>query len=142
MDCGLLRRPGPSRLKLGLDDYRTLSMPMAGAAPAQERRTGKIDKSMVGMSLRPVIIAEFERVAREQERTLAPLSDDLVLLASGLDSLCLAIIIARLESTLGFDPFVTPDGVNLPVTVGHFIRSYEEVVNRVPAAPPGSRDRP
>ena len=117
-------------------------MPMAGAAPAQERRSGKIDKSMVGMSLRPVIIAEFERVAREQERTLAPLSDDVVLLASGLDSLCLAIIIARLENTLGFDPFVTPDGVNLPVTVGHFIRSYEEVVNRVPAAPPSSPDRP
>ena len=112
------------------------------AAPAQERSAGKIDKSMVGMSLRPVIIAEFERVAREQERTLAPLCDDLVLLASGLDSLCLAIIIARLENTLGFDPFVTPDGVNLPVTVGHFIKSYEEVVNRVPTAPPVSPDRP
>ena len=117
-------------------------MPMAGAAPAQERRTGKIDKSMVGMSLRPVIIAEFERVAREQERTLAPLCDDLVLLASGLDSLCLAIIIARLENTLGFDPFVTPDGVNLLVTVGNFIKSYEEVLNRAPAIPPVPSDRP
>jgi hypothetical protein len=117
-------------------------MRIVGAAPAQQRRAGKIDKSMVGMSLRPVIIAEFERVAREQQRTLAPLSDDLVLLASGLDSLCLAIIIARLESTLGFDPFVTPDGVNLPVTVGSFIKSYEEVVNRVPAPPPVPWDRP
>ena len=97
---------------------------------------------MVGMSLRPVIIAEFERVAREQERTLAPLSDDLVLLASGLDSLCLAIVIARLENTLGFDPFVTPDGVNLPVTFGNFIKSYEEVVNRVPASSPVPPDRP
>jgi hypothetical protein len=37
---------------------------------------------------------------------------------------------------LGFDPFVTPDGVSLPVTVGNFIKSYEEVVNRVPAASP------
>ena len=70
------------------------------------------------------------------------MSDDVALLASGLDSLCLAIIIARLENTLGFDPFVTPDGVNLPVTVGHFIKSYEEVVNRVPKAPPVSPDRP
>jgi hypothetical protein len=110
-------------------------------APGQEPRAGKIDESMVGMSLRPVIIAEFERVAREHERTLAPLSDDLVLLASGLDSLCLAIIIARLENTLGFDPFVTPDGVNLPVTVGNFIKSYEEVVSRVPTAPPVPPDR-
>ena len=86
--------------------------------------------------------AESERVAREQERTLAPLSDDLALLASGLDSLCLAIIIARLENTLGFDPFVTPDGVNLLVTVGNFIKSYEEVLNRAPAIPPVPSDRP
>ena len=56
--------------------------------------------------------------------------------------MCLAIIIARLENTLGFDPFVTPDGVNLPVTVGIFTKSYEEVVNRVPAPPPVPRDRP
>ena len=78
------------------------------------------------MSIRPAILSEFERVAREQQKTLAPLSDDLVLLASGLDSLCVAIIIARLENTLGFDPFVTPDGVRLPVTVGDFIKSYED----------------
>jgi hypothetical protein len=54
----------------------------------------------------------------------------------------LAIIIARLGSTLGCDPFVTPDGVDLPVTVGPFIKSYEEEVNRVPAPPPVPRDRP
>jgi len=78
------------------------------------------------MSVRPVILAEFERVAREQNKTLAPLSDDVVLLASGLDSLCVAIVIARLENTLGFDPFVTPEGVQLPVTVGDFIKSYED----------------
>jgi len=78
------------------------------------------------MSVRPVILSEFERVAREQQKTLAPLSDDLVLLASGLDSLCVAIIIARLENRLGFDPFVTPEGVELPLTVGDFIKSYED----------------
>jgi hypothetical protein len=78
------------------------------------------------MSVRPIIISEFERVAREQKKTLAPLSDDLVLLASGLDSLCLAIVIARLENTLGFDPFVTSEGAELPATVGDFIKSYED----------------
>jgi len=123
---------------LGFNPADARGMRGVGAA----RRAGKIDKSTVGMSVRPVIIAEFERVAREQERTLAPLSDDLALLASGLDSLCLAIIIARLENTLGFDPFVTPDGVNLPVTVGSFIKSYEEGVSRVPAVPPVPPDRP
>jgi acyl carrier protein len=78
------------------------------------------------MSIRPLIISELERVAKEQEKTLAPLSDDLVLLASGLDSLCVAIIIARLENTLGFDPFLISEGVQLPMTVGDFIKSYED----------------
>jgi hypothetical protein len=78
------------------------------------------------MSVRPVIVAEFERVASEQSKTLAPLSDDLVLLASGLDSLCVAIVIARLKETLGVDPFVSSDGVPLPATVGDFIKAYED----------------
>jgi hypothetical protein len=78
------------------------------------------------MSVKPVILAELERVAAEQNKTLAPLSDDLVLLASGLDSLCVAIVIARLKETLGVDPFVSSDGVPLPTTVGDFIKSYED----------------
>jgi hypothetical protein len=79
--------------------------------------------------MRPVIVSEFERVAREQNKTLAPLTDDLVLLASGLDSLCVAIVIARLENALGFDPFVTSEGIQLPVTVGDFIKSYEDAAS-------------
>ena len=57
---------------------------------------------------------------------LAPLSDDLVLLDSGLDSLCLAIIVARLEDALGIDPFNSADDGAFPVTVGDFIRLYED----------------
>ena len=78
------------------------------------------------MSVRPVIIAQFEQVAREQVKKLAPLSDDLVLLESGLDSLCFAIIVARLEDTLGFDPFSAAEDVDFPVTLGDFIRFYED----------------
>jgi hypothetical protein len=74
---------------------------------------------------RSLIIAQFEQVAIEQNKKLVPLSDNLTLLESGLDSLCLAIIIARLEDLLGFDPFSTGEGAELPVTLGDFIRVYE-----------------
>ena len=77
------------------------------------------------MSMRAIIISQLEEVAKEQDKTLPPLSDDLALLDSGLDSLCFAIIVARLEDTLGFDPFSTADDVHFPVTVGEFIRFYE-----------------
>ena len=77
-------------------------------------------------SVRGTVIAQLEKVAREQKRTLAPLSDDLVLLDSGLDSLCLAIIVARLEDELGVDPFESDKDAEFPVTVGDFVRLYED----------------
>jgi hypothetical protein len=46
-----------------------------------------------------------EQVAAGQHRTLAPLSDELRLLDSGLDSLSFALIVERLENALGFEPF-------------------------------------
>jgi acyl carrier protein len=75
------------------------------------------------MSIRSDIAALFTEVAREQRKTLAPLSDDLGLLDTGLDSLCFAIIVARLEDRLGVDPFSADDEIDFPVTVGDFIRS-------------------
>lgn len=74
---------------------------------------------------RRTIIAQFEQVAKEQGKNLAPLSDDLVLLESGLDSLCFAIIVARLEDALGVDPFSASDDIYFPVTLGDFIKFYE-----------------
>lgn len=78
------------------------------------------------MSVRSTIVAQFENVAREQAKRLAPLSDNLVLLESGLDSLCFAVIVARLEDTLGFDPFGAAEEVDYPVTFGDFIHFYEK----------------
>jgi acyl carrier protein len=75
------------------------------------------------MSVRSTITSLFEQVAREQQRTLAPLSDDLKLLKSGLDSLSFALIVARLEDTLGYDPFETAE--SFPVTFGDFVKLYE-----------------
>ena len=81
------------------------------------------------MSTRSDIVTLFEQVAKEQDKKLAPLSDDLGLLESGLDSLCFAIIVARLEDTMGLDPFSQDEEVEFPVTVGDFIRLYENAAS-------------
>lgn len=77
------------------------------------------------MSIRSEVISQFQQVAEEQNRVLAPLSDELLLLESGLDSLCLAVIVARLEDLLGVDPFTNSGDAPFPVTLGDFIRTYE-----------------
>ena len=64
-------------------------------------------------------------MAREQGKRLAPLTDDLELLNSGLDSLCFAIIVTRLEDSLRLDPFSTSEEGRFPVTLGEFISFYE-----------------
>ena len=79
------------------------------------------------MSVKRIITSQFEQVAAEQRKNLAPLSDDLVLLDSGLDSLCFAIIVARLEDTLGCDPFSLSEDFQFPVTLGEFVKFYEDV---------------
>jgi acyl carrier protein len=77
------------------------------------------------MSVRAKVASQFELVALEQKRKLARLSDDLKLLESGLDSLSFALIVVRLEESLGFDPFDAPDEMSFPVTFGDFVRLYE-----------------
>lgn len=77
------------------------------------------------MSVRSEIIAQFKQIAKEQDKRLAPLTDDLPLLDTGLDSLCFAIAVARLEDMLGIDPFSSAEDTGFPVTVGEFIRFYE-----------------
>ena len=78
------------------------------------------------MLARSEIVSVVEQVAAEQSKTLAPLTDKLGLLETGLDSLCFAIIVARLEDRLGFDPFSSAEDTDFPVTVGDFIRLYEQ----------------
>ena len=81
------------------------------------------------MSIRSEVIAQLNQVAQEQDKRLAPLVDDLALLDSGLDSMCLAIIVARLEDSLGIDAFSSADDAGFPVTLGDFIRFYENGAN-------------
>jgi len=77
------------------------------------------------MSVRSSITSLFEQVANDQQKQLVPLSDSLPLIDTGLDSLCMAIIVARMEDTLGVDPFSSDEEVLFPVTFGDFVRLYE-----------------
>ena len=78
------------------------------------------------MSIRSIVISLLQQIAEQGQKTLPPLTDDLVLLDSGLDSLAIAILVARLEETLGLDPFTESDDVSYPVTLGDFISFYEK----------------
>ena len=78
------------------------------------------------MSLKATIAAQFQQVATEQKRKLARLTDDLKLLESGLDSLSFALIVARLEDEVGFDPFDTDEETRFPVTFGDFVKLYDD----------------
>jgi acyl carrier protein len=70
-------------------------------------------------------MTQFTQVGREQGRRVAVLTDDLELLDSGLDSLCFAIVVARLEGELGVDPFSASEDALFPVTFGEFVKFYE-----------------
>jgi acyl carrier protein len=83
------------------------------------------------MNVRSEIIAQFQRVAEEQDKRLAPLTDDLELLNSGLDSLSFAILVTRLEDSLEIDPFSASEDARFPVTFGDFVNLYENVAKNV-----------
>jgi acyl carrier protein len=79
------------------------------------------------MSARSRIIAAIEQIAAEQQVTLPPLEDGLSLHETGFDSLAFAILVARLEDDLGIDPFTIAEDASFPLTIGDFIKAYENV---------------
>ena len=79
------------------------------------------------MNVRKEVVTQFKQVAQEQNKRLAPLTDGLELLNSGLDSLCFAILVIRLEDSLGLDPFAAAEDDQFPVTFGDFVNLYEHV---------------
>jgi acyl carrier protein len=81
-------------------------------------------------SVRDLVATQFHQAAANQEKQLKPLTDELVLLESGLDSLCFAIIVAELEDTLGLDPFSDADEVFFPVTFGDFVALYQAAAEK------------
>jgi acyl carrier protein len=80
------------------------------------------------MSIGTIIRDQISKVANEQGKHIEVLSDDLVLLESGLDSLCFAIVVVRLEELTGRDPFSEQDELVYPVTLSDFIQLYEKQI--------------
>lgn len=80
------------------------------------------------MSIRDQIIKIFEEVVEQTDSNLLvpELSDDTVLLESGLDSLGFAILVAQLDEELDLDPFVEMDEPVYPRTFGEFVSIYEK----------------
>ena len=77
------------------------------------------------MFVRTTIFEQLTQVATEQNKRISDLSDEVVLLDSGLDSLCFAILVARLEDILGVDPFSSVEELRFPTTVGELVALYE-----------------
>lgn len=86
------------------------------------------------MTVRSEILEKFQDVAARLDKRLAPLTDETVLLDSGLDSLSFAIIVATLEDDLGVDPFTTAEDVYFPVTFGDFVAFYDNALKADVAA--------
>jgi len=62
----------------------------------------------------------------EDDIPATELTRDSVLLDTGLDSLGLAVLVTRLESTLGYDPFAIMIEAVYPRTLGEFVDIYEK----------------
>lgn len=79
------------------------------------------------MELEDRIKALMRECAAMSGVTLAnDITDDLVLLDSGLDSLGFATLVVSLEEELGFDPFTMRDEIVYPTTFGEFVAIYRE----------------
>jgi hypothetical protein len=76
-------------------------------------------------SIRATILEEINRIAVLNHKKLAVLTDQLPLLESGLDSLCIAVLVASLDDALELDPFAKDENLAFPVTLGDFIHLYE-----------------
>jgi Phosphopantetheine attachment site len=85
-----------------------------GAARSEER-----------ISVRATIVSQLQQVATEHGKTLPSLTDEVNLFESGLDSLDIAIVVARLADLLGADPFSSGVAMDFPATFGNFVRMYE-----------------
>lgn len=78
------------------------------------------------MSVREIVIEAFHQSLKEANQSKPDLTDDAVLLETGLDSLGFAVLVARLEERLGYDPFTLMDEPYYPRTVKEFVEIYEK----------------
>ncbi len=80
---------------------------------------------------RKSIIEAIKETAEVREAQLVQdLCDQTILLESGIDSLGFAILVARLEEELGYDPFLLMTEPVYPRTLGEFIEIYERFAQK------------
>lgn len=79
------------------------------------------------MTIKEVIINSLHQSLIESGASVdeSSFTDELVLLQSGLDSMGFAILVAQLEDSFGYDPFVLMDEPVYPSTLGEFVSIYE-----------------
>lgn len=78
-------------------------------------------------NIRITIETQFRQALEEADVPVPEtISDETVLLQSGLDSLGFAILVAQLENELGYDPFTLMEEAVYPSTFGEFVGIYEK----------------
>ena len=82
--------------------------------------------------VRQKIVETVDAVAKDSGKQLVDhLSDETLLLQSGLDSLDFAIVVARLEHELGIDPFSSASKPLYPKTFSDLFAAYEHCEKQV-----------
>jgi acyl carrier protein len=103
-------------------------IPRATAKTHMSDRTGPLvdQHTLSREQLREKVLACLAEAAEVRGmKADSALRDDSVLLESGLDSLGFAVLVVRLEETLGYDPFVLMSEPVYPKTFGEFLDIYE-----------------
>lgn len=78
--------------------------------------------------MKKIILEKFNEALEQTdvEQRYEDISDDQILLESGLDSLGFAILVALLEEELDFDPFQQMEDAVYPTTFGEFVAIYDK----------------
>ncbi len=76
--------------------------------------------------IREQVIKAIIQLLDEDQLKYEELTDESVLLDTGLDSLGFAVLVARLEEELGYDPFTSLQIATYPKTVAEFVKIYED----------------
>ncbi len=82
-----------------------------------------MDTNMPG-DVRETVVAELRGTLEDDGKPVPELADDTVLLDTGLDSLGFAVLVTRLEDSLGYDPFTELEDAVYPRTLGEFVDVY------------------
>lgn len=78
--------------------------------------------------MKNIILEKFNEALEQTdvEQRYEDISDDQILLESGLDSLGFAILVALLDEELDLDPFQQMEDAVYPTTFGEFVEIYEK----------------